>query len=1177
MAITSLWEKIKEEARKQIEAGKKKREEVGISSAINKIKQEISYLPFIAKNLPSQMGKTISELPVPGKELAKGISTAIASPFVKKLSKDTTKREIELQNSLIDEYKKAGQAGDKEKASRYLDISEKFKFSNIVADMMEEAPTTRQVLASAGELVLLSALGYKPYLQTGKLALGKEAKIVGEISRAVKGVQQAEKLSKMGKVGKITETFIKPVTKQAVIGATFFGTMKATERDATIKDIVKAAETGALIGGGIAATAIGIGAGINALGQRVGPKISATWQRAMTSLEKTAAGKPKTTGDQIGKTLSYIGEQSSFKQKIAQTALKGISGIRRIEAGLIDRFAPGKRIEARIAALKGKPLSETEKVYRDMRLFTSVSDASAEQKVLKLMDGIGNYNDATKKKAVAWMAQLDFIDRARLGQTVPGGQSLDDLVLGLKKLAQEIGPDDMKNVAKIKQAVYIHNTNLLQERVEAGLISKEFKNVLLKTHPNYIPHNVILEADERIAQGLSSSLNVSKTDIMKAIGSAKNIKDPLEATVAKTQIATRVIEKNKILTNFVKAQEQYDLFPGMQKLATGVKPQANFEAISLFRNGVKETWQVPADIGIAIKNLDAPITPGWFQVLTTPQRLLKKGATQYNLSFTLPNKFRDKQTAALTARGFIESIAKKTGVSPQAVNLTDKEIKSLYKVSGGYGASIFKEGESKVLAELERAGMSKTLSSGNPVKIVDEINNRVETSTRLGVFKQALQRGLSPKDAAFVSREATIDFAKMGNWMRPLNQAIPFLNARVQGFINLPRAMVSNPEVFARMQMYTAVYPTLALHEYNRRFESYANISPYMKNKYWIIMTGEVDGVDDYTGNPIKVPQFVSIMKGEGQSLVSGPIQYYLEKADGIDFRKTSEMLADTIGSASPLEFQTYQGGNPWLSLAGQFGPLVSIPAGLGAGKVPYTGLPIVPESRKEAEPYMQFSKYTPEVLKDVGKILNVSPAEIDFALSSFGGLPQDIIRATDIAYGVVRDGKVGGNSISETPWGSLTQVPMVRRFVRESKEAGYEKQYRYEQKEEIQKGLETERLKVYDEAEEIWREMNRKETKDDRLNYLNSLGEDLTPEIRKRIDYLKKQRRTLEALKPTDSVELRARVIIQRIDEMKDLGLPKEDRIKFLDELEKEGILTKNVKLKMSQIQNFYSANANE
>jgi hypothetical protein len=1141
-----------------------------MATFLEKLKNELKLLPGTLKYLPGEIIKTVAKIPAPGKELARGLGYTLSQPFVSKLAKDTEKREQELQNTLLQEYKKARNEGNTEKQKRLEKASKDFKFTNVMADVMTEAPTSRQVIASAGELALLATMGYKPYLQTGKLTYGKELQQVGKIYKTIKGVQQVEKLKEAGIATKVLVKGVIPVAKQAIIGAGFFGTMKATERDATINDIVKAAETGAIISGGITAGAIAIGETGGFLGRKYGPAISSKWQQAMAGLEKAAAGEPITGAPQkqIDKTLSYIGEQTSFKQKIAQVALKGIEGIRKMEARLIDRFAPGKRIEARIAEMKGAPLSETEKVYRDMRLFTAVSDASAEKKVLALIDDVGQYSDTTKRNAIAWMAQLDFIDRAKLGQKVAGNQGLDDLVLGLKKLTQEIGPDDMKNVAKIRQAVYVHNVNLLQERVDAGLISEEFKNVLLKTHPNYIPHNIILDADERIAQGLSSSLNVPKTDIMKAIGSAKNIQDPLEATISRTQIATRVIEKNKILNNFVKAQEEYNLFPGMQKLTSGAKPQTNFDTINLFRNGIKETWQVPADIAVAIKNLDAPITPGWWQVLTTPQKLLKKGATQYNLSFTLPNKFRDEQTAALTARGFIESIAQKTGVNPQTINLSSEEIKDLYKISGGYGASIFKEGESKILADLQKTGVAKVLSSANPAKIIDEINNSIEQSTRLEVFKQGLQRGLSAKDAAFASREATIDFAKMGSWMKPLNQAIPFLNARVQGFINLPRAIVANPEVFARMQMYTAVYPTLALHEHNRRFDSYANISQYMKNKYWIIMTGETDGVDSYTGNPIKVPQFITIPKGEGQALVSGPIQYYLEKANGIDYRKTSEMIADTLGSASPLEFQTWDGGNIWLSLAGQMGPAVSIPAGLAASKVPYTGAQIVPEARKKAEPYMQFAKYTPETTKELGKILNVSPAQIDFIINSFGGLPQDMQKAVDLVYGVVREGKLGGNSISETPWGSLTQIPLARRFIRESAEKGSEKEFRYQQKEEIEKGLETEKLKVYDKAEKIWQEINKRKTKDEKLNYLNSLGDEITPEIRERIMYLKKSRQSAESLKPTDSIELRARYILQRLDEMKSGGISKEDRVKFLEEMEKEKILNQNVRDRISEIQ---------
>ena len=69
--------------------------------------------------------------------------------------------------------------------------------------------------------------------------------------------------------------------------------------------------------------------------------------------------------------------------------------------------------------------------------------------------------------------------------------------------------------------------------------------------------------------------------------------------------------------------------------------------------------------------------------------------------------------------------------------------------------------------------------------------------------------------AALVARDATIDFAKMGTVMQTLNQVIPFLNARVQGFSNLGRVIKNNPEMFMRTQMLTSAYPAIALHKWN--------------------------------------------------------------------------------------------------------------------------------------------------------------------------------------------------------------------------------------------------------------------------------------------------------------------------------------------------------------------------
>jgi len=331
-----------------------------------------------------------------------------------------------------------------------------------------------------------------------------------------------------------------------------------------------------------------------------------------------------------------------------------------------------------------------------------------------------------------------------------------------------------------------------------------------------------------------------------------------------------------------------------------------------------------------------------------------------------------------------------------------------------------------------------------------------------------------------------------------------------------------------------------------------------------------INTVDSYTGQPIKVPQFVSIVKGEGQQLVSSPIQYYLEKSDGIDYRKTSEMIADTIGSAPPLEFQQFDQANFLTTAISQFGPVATIATGLGFGKHPYFGTSIVPEARKEAPKELQFGKTTPEVTKELGRIIGVSPSQIDFVIGSFGGLPKDLQTAADIIYGVVREGKIGGYPISETPIGTLTQIPIARRFLRESKEYyGPETEFRKKQKEKIEKGLLGEKLRVGDKAEEIFIEMNKRKTFDERLNYLNSLGDELTPEIKEKVKALKNSRQSVEVLKKSDSVELRARYILMRIDEMKEQNLSLEDRIKFLNDLEKAKILTPQVKQRIWELKN--------
>ena len=97
---------------------------------------------------------------------------------------------------------------------------------------------------------------------------------------------------------------------------------------------------------------------------------------------------------------------------------------------------------------------------------------------------------------------------------------------------------------------------------------------------------------------------------------------------------------------------------------------------------------------------------------------------------------------------------------------------------------------------------------------------------------------------------------------------------------------------------------------------------------------------------------------------------------------------------------------------------------------------------------------------------------------------------------------------------------------------------------------------------------MSRLKSKQERVDYLDSLGEDvLTKEVREKIFSLKKSRESVEALKKNDSVEVRARYINERIKEMKSNNVSKEERINFLEALDEAKILTTAVRERLAEL----------
>ena len=1108
---------------------------------------------------------------VPGGKLAQGIGYALSPSYTRKINKEGIKRGSQLESVLNQKIELAKTPEEKKK---WL-IEKSYLLDTPISSEMalEDAPSNKQIIMSSAELALLTATGYKGGLKgtSGKYLSPKQTRFLTSSRKKLKAIEKAKKYSKLSKTGKVldkTKDVIKATGKEAAIGAVFFGLNEgAVKENATLSDIIRSAGTGGVFSSVVSLASHGFGGALKVANKYIKPEFQRKADDMVVKLKRIANTnyKVKSSEDPRAKMLGLLSSKRNVKQKLAQAGVDILESPKKFQTKIMDKYHPFKKVEKDIYNVVGHNIDDTsEKVYRDARLWESVASSNADDRITGLLDDLGKYKDIRKDYTAA-LVNLDDISRLKSGKKTASGLSYEQSIINYKKLSSQLGPEKMARVEEIRNLIQNYNKKLLNDRVKVGLISRDLAESLLEQYPDYIPHNVMMDAEEIAYKGMTDSLNVSKTDIMKAIGSTRKIDNPIEAMVQRTKVAEKIMEKNRLLNNVIKAQEKYNVFGDSSRILKGnQKAKTGEQVISLFRNGHKEQWVVPQDIASVVKNLDSTVTPKWFKAATYPVKILKNFATKYNLSFSVPNLFRDRQTAAITAGSFIEDMAKKTGVNPKSVNLSTRELDSLYKKSGGIGANIFREGDATILNKFEKSGITKVVDSANPLKIINTVNEQLEKSTRLKVFRQALERGLSNKDAALVARDATVDFGKMGTQMKWMNQVVPFLNARVQGFSNLGKAVKNNPEMFARMQMYTAVYPSMMLHAHNRKFESFKNISQHYKNKYWLIMTGEED-ITDQNGNRMKAPQFVTVPKGEGQALVSGPIQYYLDRADGIDKRSVTEMLVDTVGGASPIAFQSFENSNFISTAISQFGPAGTLPVGLGTNVDPYFGNKVVPESTLDASKKFQSKKTTPTIIKDLTNTINsaisddstkgIAPAQLEYSINSFGGLAKDTTEVLNLLYGKLTDQDVTKESITGTPFGQASKQPFLRSFLREDKGLGTtEMSKKREQLKQVTAQEKDIDIMKKEYEEEIMNKLSKLDTQDEKKNLLKALSAsgDIDMDTIKSISKKIKMRKTVDVINKYTDKDVRAAYIAKELEQMDS----QEEKKEYLKELAESNLI---------------------
>lgn len=341
--------------------------------------------------------------------------------------------------------------------------------------------------------------------------------------------------------------------------------------------------------------------------------------------------------------------------------------------------------------------------------------------------------------------------------------------------------------------------------------------------------------------------------------------------------------------------------------------------------------------------------------------------------------------------------------------------------------------------EAYKKGFSKEKLMGNYKAMKNMVNDYTEVleqTTRLVMYKSALEAGFTKEEAAIHSREATIDFAKSGTVGPYINAWKAFANAGIQGLNK--DILLSKSKKVRKIFLGTVAFGMAQaffsdmLGDCDEHPETcYWEMPEYRKIGNMVIPTGK--------GSPVTIPMSRTLgwFNYMGQNIY-GAMKYATTNG------KLGTSPADFAANSITSLFDYY---NP----AGGSEPIEQMPFGNAAPAIGYLenknsfGTPIKPDNKKEVPESENYFPKTPEAYKEISHFLaahsgggNGEEGFIEWSPSTLDYFMQSVFSGT---YGWMK-GIATTASKASNPDDKVEakDVPLFNRFYRESNLSGTKK-----------------------------------------------------------------------------------------------------------------------------------------
>lgn len=518
-------------------------------------------------------------------------------------------------------------------------------------------------------------------------------------------------------------------------------------------------------------------------------------------------------------------------------------------------------------------------------------------------------------------------------------------------------PQQFKAAADI---FYKVNDNVISIMEDAEVFSHDLAKTLRTKYRKYCPllrdFSDTAAADSFIGGLTEGGRGIGNVSVpltrINIEGSERGVLNPLETILKSYAVMLNRAERNKVALMAVENSRTADLHELIQEVPGTTADPKNC-VFTVLINGKKKAYKTTQDLYGPIVGYNLPAANLAFGVARTAARMLRTGATM-SPSFILRNVLRDTVFAGIASKnGFIPIVDTIRGAIALA---KDPAMRAEFEAAGVTEYNFYSSQKSRIKSLDAMAGETPA-SAWEIMKAVfsrlEATSDFFESSTRMGEYMKARQKGLSMEEAARAAREVTLDFSRSGRIGEQVNQVVPFFNACLQGGDKMVRLFREDFVGTSLKVLKYIVLPSLLIMAMNWDEDWYKDLDPDIKNNYWCL------------GRNIRIPkpQEAGVLFGSG-------IEALFQQAAGKDKDAVSNFLKAFSSNMMPSVL-------PTLIL-----PLIEWSANYSFFK----GRPLVGNKYSRLPDELQYNDYTSELSKGIGSTFKMSPMKIDNLVRGYTG-----------------------------------------------------------------------------------------------------------------------------------------------------------------------------------------------